>query len=896
MRGHLVIVTLFWSLLSPIWAESDPAPYDQALRELQSDHFAVREAATRLLWQHAEHAETQLRQAMQSADPDVRQRSLRIWEAYQLGIYPDTPRDVAEKIYQFHDGTLDEKRTIIRNLVVSDNLNAAYRLIHAVEEAHIRTNLTDILAAQVRAKLLPLLLEQSWGEAESLLARAAIGDIGMRDYAVFVHLRGDLEEALTQAEDRPNAPELKRWLLRAAGRMEEALALGANDLQAQREVRVANGDALAFCEFELDQPVMEPLQQWRARAFQAQLGGKQEEQQQAIEKLVELAEENENPYSTRPIVDALLLNDAVDEALPFLPKVIEQTVYDIQTYRGLYGAALKAIGVEEERPPYGTWVDDRVANLANDNDGTVLQELLDFVRNLIDMDEQEECERLLGLAFDALENNLDRRRLLVGEEIRLGLRDAAEKHLRKLAADGMRIDQLIDAILPGNQALAKQWYDFLLEHEPEQTNRLETVIKTLHIVDVQEDDAKPKEGLTRLLEQAYAVAEPLRRQAREDYLRNLYLTATLHEAWDLAVKFAQDIARDQPPEDQIYWYYLIGNTEAERERWPEAAEAYEHAWKLHSDNVRDSAQQKVEAGRHAGADDELPHLQPSYLYLAGMALTKAGNTVQGQQYINQARLLCLGDLQARSALASAMNSNGDRVIAQGEYALIARLSRLEENYGSWAFYHLASTLRYDDPATALRYLQRVIVSRHEMDVIPSARFTFDIRMQSLMHQCQAQVHAQNGEPDKALASVQAYFDLSPGNASIGEELLPMLESLGKEAEARDFYEKTRALSKEAVRLFPKSAMAHNNLAWLDARSRRQLDEALHHAETANRLKPDNAAYLDTLAEVHFAMGDREKALELSNHAVTLTPQDQELLGQQKRFQEAPLPEKRAPGE
>lgn len=265
--------------------------------------------------------------------------------------------------------------------------------------------------------------------------------------------------------------------------------------------------------------------------------------------------------------------------------------------------------------------------------------------------------------------------------------------------------------------------------------------------------------------------------------------------------------------------------------------------------------------------------------------------------IQQARRLCLGDLRMRYVLAMEMNKHGDDDLAQEEWALIARLSHMEEPAGTASFYFLADMLSKKDPAKAAAYQERVIVSRDALDRLrefSNARFTFDIRLRSQVHQWQSKAHLLAGNTEAALDSLKRYWQLTPGNASIGEELLPLLEEAGREAEAEDYYEKTRALAEEACHVFPHSAMAHNNLAWLDSRSRRKLDEALKHAETAVRLQPETAAYLDTLAEVHFAMGDREKALELSARAVELTPQDKELLGQRDRFENAPLPAKRDP--
>ena len=49
------------------------------------------------------------------------------------------------------------------------------------------------------------------------------------------------------------------------------------------------------------------------------------------------------------------------------------------------------------------------------------------------------------------------------------------------------------------------------------------------------------------------------------------------------------------------------------------------------------------------------------------------------------------------------------------------------------------------------------------------------------------------------------------------------------------------------------------------------------------LEPESAAYIDTLAEAHFAKGDQKKAIELSEKAVSLAPEDEELQGQLERF-------------
>lgn len=89
--------------------------------------------------------------------------------------------------------------------------------------------------------------------------------------------------------------------------------------------------------------------------------------------------------------------------------------------------------------------------------------------------------------------------------------------------------------------------------------------------------------------------------------------------------------------------------------------------------------------------------------------------------------------------------------------------------------------------------------------------------------------------------------------------------------------------RRAAQLNPGSGRAWNNLAWLLAKTKTSLDEALTAAKRAVEVDEARAGYLDTLAEVHFARGELADAVDLEDRARSLDPNDAYLQKQYERF-------------
>jgi putative PEP-CTERM system TPR-repeat lipoprotein len=93
--------------------------------------------------------------------------------------------------------------------------------------------------------------------------------------------------------------------------------------------------------------------------------------------------------------------------------------------------------------------------------------------------------------------------------------------------------------------------------------------------------------------------------------------------------------------------------------------------------------------------------------------------------------------------------------------------------------------------------------------------------------------------------------------------------LGDVAVARQEFEKAEAHYLAAVQLLPDSPVGLNNLAWVMNRLKKP--GAITYAEKAVALRPQEAAFLDTLATIVADQGDLNRAQELQRKAVELRP-------------------------
>ncbi len=77
--------------------------------------------------------------------------------------------------------------------------------------------------------------------------------------------------------------------------------------------------------------------------------------------------------------------------------------------------------------------------------------------------------------------------------------------------------------------------------------------------------------------------------------------------------------------------------------------------------------------------------------------------------------------------------------------------------------------------------------------------------------------------------------------------------------------------REEIAEDPEAPSGYNQLAWLVGNTEGDMDEALRYSQKSIELSPKSGGYYDTLAHVHFAMGQYEKAVETQTKAAELEP-------------------------
>jgi tetratricopeptide (TPR) repeat protein len=275
-----------------------------------------------------------------------------------------------------------------------------------------------------------------------------------------------------------------------------------------------------------------------------------------------------------------------------------------------------------------------------------------------------------------------------------------------------------------------------------------------------------------------------------------------------------------------------------------------------------------------------------------------GRTAEGKERMARAHLLLLGDCERRFAWARALRRRSLEAAYRREGELMSLLGEpVPTEEGS--YYTVEGTriqaMRAEKKGEYLKaadQFEQVFLGCMQ----PGVNFTRAaayVTVPSHLGKLRAVGLAKAGKFDEAKREASAALAGWPGNLDVAIGLVPVLEKAGRKKDADAVYRSALATQEALLKAHPDSPLIHNQLAWLAACCRRDLEKAHEWAKKAVAAAPKTPAYMDTLAEVLFQLGKKDDAIAAQKKAIALDPKRKYFKLQLRRIEagdpKAPLP-------
>jgi tetratricopeptide (TPR) repeat protein len=843
-------------------------PAEQIARwigDLGSDDFDARQKATEALWKAGAAAEPALEEAARSTDPEVARRAREILNKFRTGIYPDTPAAVVALVRRFQAAEPSSRRSLVGDFCKQGKpgLAAVRKLAGLEEDAETRRNLFDQIARDSGRAAGVMLADGDATAAEEVLEASLDPSqpATLRNYAAYFLLRGKVDDKARQLRSQVERTGDKKTAAVLA-----YLCRAKDDLASARWAAERSGDAGLVENLAEEQGDWKALLQLRGKkpestprpptisgvnAMYLRLAGKTAEAEAELRGLAE--------QGGWPAALPLFLNDRPADAIAAFQHARQ------------WGAAVEFLALQFR---HGEAM-GLAAGARPDKDEEKVSLAVARARALAGLGELEQARHELAkLGPPPAANREDSAYGMVFKaESDLGFRDLIqEQAVRVLSGPtaGRYTGSILDGLYGDRSVAALLWWGFLRDRFSK-----EQVATTFGRLRAVFEDHKPGPDFEALVE---AEAEALARRAHErdqtagstEYQRDLAALAEVCQAAGkeaLAQTYLEKAA--SLPGDGTALQRL-GDVLAERGRWVQAAERYGQAW-------------------------EKDRSRPLPLYLRGTALTKAGHAREGQSLQERAHLLALADDDLRYELAEALSKRGLTEAAYREFDLLARTAEFRSVYMTNVLAELTpDVISRKDYVRAALYYQRVA-----LNVLQTGASFVDndayLTVPHSVHLNRARSLLAAGQLDEARPEIEACLAILPGDADVAHAAVLELTKRGRKTEADQLFSRVWSVQEKVCTAYPRCARSHNELAWLAARCRRDLDRALEHARKAVELEPKRVSFLDTLAEVYFQRGDRDKALELMKKCLEMEPK-KDFYRQQLRRYEAGDPAAEVPAE
>lgn len=828
------------------------------MKDLSNDQFRVRENATRRIWEIGDQALPALQEAADGEDPETAYRARELVRKIELHLTPDTDPEVMSLVERYAKATTDEKQDLLNQMHRKRAWRQILKLFASETNAELLKRIQGSIDEVAVIAARECLLKGDAAGAREYLEMAPPNPSGLLALADFHRSQGTLEAELERAKtlEGKSGAEWQLALHRAAGNIEVArnAADAADEPAISATMSVLLGDPIP----------------WMRRSLIDMEGG------QIYKPYTDLAIErwqgkNLLPKDLEPITRALASRNGNDRRIAinslFLlgeSSLAEEVYTKTSPSAGFVyleslervPEALQAFGLDPENPDYKAWVEERFSAMSGEEPDEERVEMIDaneLVRMANFMDRR-------GMAHEFKESFMKPMADLAGKDeaaftsflslffnrnITLtGAPDLGKRAGYEWAGDdALRWDDLLAAAFDENDEVTVVWkwmeeldpaasridrFDGLLALNGMGTDPLHLRDKWLSlgwqaVEKTPEDKRKPVlEKISHAIAMSPDVVNNLKlwdmypKGDRDGFFRDAHISElTIAGRWDVAATFFLD----QLTRIEKFKLNPSPSTHAS------AAACLRRAGRLEEAAVQDEWVDKLAMGNDA--------YQIAIGYQFGDDFDRAAEWFE--------RSVRQEDPDVGGIFTYALEELGDRLLENA---------------------------RWKEAAAVFEVKAQMIASLGSG--LDRAAYMLKLRLQADLARALANL---NEDRAGSLALLDHCYEMFPGDGTLADYFFPSLRKAGLIEEHDAWFKKSWDRMSGVVAKYPGSSNTLNTAGWLAAKAQRNLDQAESYLERALAMKPDEYSYLDTMAEIQFGKGNREKAIEWSTRAVEYIPGD-----------------------
>lgn len=856
------------------------ATRDETIRKLASENYLERVKATQILWELGPLAIDDLKEAARSTDPEMALRARDLLRKIDLGIAPDTDPRIIKLIERYPTANPTQKNTIFHELRRLRAWRQILRLYAREKNPSTRENLERMVdGIALHAARERLASGDKNGALEYLeMARTTRG--GLISIAAFHRATGNLKNEISAAS-KLNGKEHLAWLTalhRAANDPENAAITARNtgDETLAASMDMLRGNPIPWLNHTASVAAKSqdnPNENY-ARAAAARWSG--DDVKPHLNHIRRLLRSHEESIRLRSVAELILLGDSDAAWRSFTHHFPEEAFSLFDSVENL-DEALNTLGIDPENPNYHAHIEPILKRVCQPPDQNIdideedprenairkLVVICSFLekRGAHEILNQSVAPSILNFATIHQPRFIDLMSQLFGAGTSTtGAPELAMRVANEWAGiDAQRWQEIMIAAFGEEQGFP-QWWELLENVAPQKphSDRLRAMLALFGYT--KDPDNLYEKWMSKIWTHIEKSPNP------QPAIQSLEFLSTNISDVELIEKIRNtNPIKTNPDSDGMSYGNLLVETAAGR--WGNVADMF-------LAQIATLAEQgEARAELHA---------------FASVCLRNAGRINEANAHEEWVELLALGDIRVNLSIAQAFAFGRD----YDRSSLWFRRAVIEANPDDSRFKQALQS--FVNEMLEQRDFSLIAACTEILALLEVADTQFGISPIALtrLRQQADFAHALSlppGQSNIARKMLRDAHAIMPSDGALADHFFPSLfDSPFRDLIDELFDVSWRKITASLVP-FPDSDNTMNTAVWFASRSVRRLDDAKKLQLRALEIYPRNPAYLDTLAEVHFALGNRPEAIRLGTLAMRFMPHDSMIIRQYERFLNGRMP-------